>query len=179
MNDPQVHRHSELSPWNPCKGHAEHTDEGSLLRPGQVRVCCTPQRPRLVTLHRVLPNSIRVLISPEYSYHKRANKETGKKETLTGKGGGHVIDSCLHGCACESRPTLTHAPCPALCDPLVCTAHAIPQARVLSGEPFPSPGDLPSPGVGPRSPTLQAESSPAEPSGSPRGCILPSKRVKV
>ena len=32
-----------------------------------------------------------------------------------------------------------------------------------SGLPFPSPGDLPDPGTEPRSPTLQADSSPAEP----------------
>ena len=32
-----------------------------------------------------------------------------------------------------------------------------------SGEPFPSPGDLPNPGIEPRSPALQADSLPAEP----------------
>ena len=32
-----------------------------------------------------------------------------------------------------------------------------------SGQPFPSPGDLPNPGVEPRSPSLQADSFPAEP----------------
>ena len=37
-----------------------------------------------------------------------------------------------------------------------------------SGEPFPSPGDLPNPGMESRSPTLQADSLPAEPQGSPR-----------
>ena len=34
-----------------------------------------------------------------------------------------------------------------------------------SGYPFPSPGDLPNPGIKPRSPALQAESLPAEPQG--------------
>ena len=34
-----------------------------------------------------------------------------------------------------------------------------------SGEPFPSPGDLPSPGMEPRSPTLQVDSLPTEPPG--------------
>ena len=34
-----------------------------------------------------------------------------------------------------------------------------------SGLPFPSPGDLPNPGIKPGSPTLQADSSPSEPSG--------------
>ena len=36
-----------------------------------------------------------------------------------------------------------------------------------SGQLFPSPGDLPNPGIKPRSPTLQADSSPAEPQGKP------------
>ena len=37
-----------------------------------------------------------------------------------------------------------------------------------SGWPFPSLGDLPNPGVKPRSPALQADSLPAEPQGKPR-----------
>ena len=37
-----------------------------------------------------------------------------------------------------------------------------------SGQPFPSPGDLPNPGIKPRSPTLQADSLPAEPLGKPK-----------
>ena len=36
-----------------------------------------------------------------------------------------------------------------------------------SGEPFPSPGDLPNPGIEPRSPALQADSLPSEPPGKP------------
>ena len=35
------------------------------------------------------------------------------------------------------------------------------------GSLFPSPGNLPNPGIKPRSPTLQADSVPAEPPGSP------------
>ena len=38
-----------------------------------------------------------------------------------------------------------------------------------SGLPFPSPGDLPNPGIEPRSPTLQMNSLPAEPQGKPSG----------
>ena len=37
-----------------------------------------------------------------------------------------------------------------------------------SGEPFPSPGVLPNPRIEPRSPTLQADSLPAEPQGEPQ-----------
>ena len=43
-------------------------------------------------------------------------------------------------------------------------------------KPFPSPGDLPNLGIKPRSPTLQADSLPAEPQGSPRileGVVYP------
>ena len=36
-----------------------------------------------------------------------------------------------------------------------------------SGLPFPSPGDLPHPGVEPGSPALQADSLPTEPPGKP------------
>ena len=36
-----------------------------------------------------------------------------------------------------------------------------------SGLPFPSPGDLPDPGIEPGSPALQADSSPSEPPGNP------------
>ena len=37
-----------------------------------------------------------------------------------------------------------------------------------NGYPFPSPGDLPNPGIEPRCPTLQADSLPAEPPGKPK-----------
>ena len=36
-----------------------------------------------------------------------------------------------------------------------------------SGQPFLSPGDLPNPGIEPKSPALQADSLPAEPQGKP------------
>ena len=36
-----------------------------------------------------------------------------------------------------------------------------------SGLPFPSPGDLPDPGIEPRSPTLQADALPSAPPGKP------------
>ena len=37
-----------------------------------------------------------------------------------------------------------------------------------SGLSFPSPGDLPNPGIEPRSPTLQVDSLPSEPPGKPK-----------
>ena len=41
-----------------------------------------------------------------------------------------------------------------------------PECR--SGLPFPSPGNLPNPGIKPRSPTLQVDSLPAESQGKPQ-----------
>ena len=41
-----------------------------------------------------------------------------------------------------------------------------------SGLPFPSPGDLPDPGIKPRSPTLQADTLPSEPPGKPLTAVL-------
>ena len=41
--------------------------------------------------------------------------------------------------------------------------HGILQAGIMERVSFPSPGDLPSPGIEPMSPTLQADSLPAEP----------------
>ena len=56
--------------------------------------------------------------------------------------------------------------CPTLCDPMDYTVHGILHARIL--KPFLSPGNLPNPGIEPRSPALQADSLPAEPQGKPK-----------
>ena len=47
------------------------------------------------------------------------------------------------------------------------TVHGILQARILEWVAIPSPGDLPYPGIKPRSPALQVDSLPAEPPGKP------------
>ena len=48
--------------------------------------------------------------------------------------------------------------CPTLCNPMDCTVHGILQARISSGLPCPSPGDLRNLGIEPRSPALQVDS---------------------
>ena len=48
------------------------------------------------------------------------------------------------------------------------TVRGILQARILVSGSHSLPRDLPNPGIKPRSPTLQADSLPAEPSGKPR-----------
>ena len=57
-----------------------------------------------------------------------------------------------------------------------------------SGLPFPSPGDLPNPGIEPRSPALLVDSFPTEPQGKPKNTgvsnlslfqqILPTQELK-
>ena len=63
-----------------------------------------------------------------------------------------------------------HQSCPTLGGPMDCTCQAPPSMGFSgqdywSGLPFPSPGDLPNPGIKPRSPALQADSLPCEPQG--------------
>ena len=41
--------------------------------------------------------------------------------------------------------------CPTLCNPTDYIVHGVLQTRILNGQPFPSPGDLPNPGIEPRS----------------------------
>ena len=49
------------------------------------------------------------------------------------------------------------------------SVHGILQAKML--ESFPFPGDIPDPGIEPRSPAWQANSLPSEPPGKPVLCI--------
>ena len=61
--------------------------------------------------------------------------------------------------------------CLTLCDPLDYIVHKAPLSMEFSGQeywsglPFPSPGNLPNPGIKPGSPALLAHSLPSEPSG--------------
>ena len=59
--------------------------------------------------------------------------------------------------------------CPTLCTPMDYTVHGILQARILEWVSLPpSPGYLLNPGIEPRSPILQEDSLPAEPSRKPK-----------
>ena len=59
----------------------------------------------------------------------------------------------------QSRLTLCN---PVDCSPPGSSVHGILQAR--SGLPFPSPGDLPDPGIEPRSPALPSDALTSKPS---------------
>ena len=57
--------------------------------------------------------------------------------------------------------------CPTLCDTMdqAPLSMGFSRQECWSGLPFPSPGDLPNPGIEPGSPALQADALPSEPPG--------------
>ena len=61
--------------------------------------------------------------------------------------------------------------CPTLCDPMGSSLHQAPPSmgfsrqEYWSGLPLPSPGNLPDPGIEPRSPALYTDALPSEPPG--------------
>ena len=76
---------------------------------------------------------------------------------------------CHHTAPCLSKPSEVKATqsCPTLCNPRDYTVRGILQPEHWNGQSSPSPGDLPNPGIEPRSATLQVDSLPAEPPGKP------------
>ena len=77
-----------------------------------------------------------------------------------------IIAVCVCVCVCLS---VTQS-CPTLWDPMDCSlpgssVHGIPQARILEWVAIHSPGDLPEPGIKPRSPALQVDSLLTKPPG--------------
>ena len=88
-------------------------------------------------------------------------------------------------CVCCTMLCLVAQLCLTLCDPM----DNMQPARLLypwrfsrqeywSGLPCPPPGNLPNPGIKPRSPELQADSLPAEPQGKPQGVYMEIIEVK-
>ena len=72
--------------------------------------------------------------------------------------------------------------CPTLCDLMDCSLQAplsmgFSRQEYWSGLPFPSPGDLPDPGIEPRSPALQADALPPEPPGKRIGKVPPKLHI--
>ena len=68
--------------------------------------------------------------------------------------------------------------CPTLCDPMDCSlpgfsVHGIFQQEYWSGLPFPSPGDLPDPGIKLASLALAGRFFTAEPPGKPQKGYIP------
>ena len=66
---------------------------------------------------------------------------------------------------CKRKKVKVAQLCLTLCDPM---PMGFSSPEHWSGQPFSFPGDLPNPGIEPRSPTLQADSLPAEPQEKPQ-----------
>ena len=85
---------------------------------------------------------------------------------------GVFLPLCFFGNILRSESEVSQS-CPTLCDPWT-VAHQAPvsvgfsRQEYRSGLPFPSPGDLPDPGMEPWSPALQADALPSEPPGKPK-----------
>ena len=84
-------------------------------------------------------------------------------------GNGHMCNISKTTCLMVVKVKVAQS-CPTLCDPMDYIVHRILHARILEWifKYFPSPGDLPNPGIEPRSPILQADSLSAEPQGKPK-----------
>ena len=86
-------------------------------------------------------------------------------------GGGLLVPYSLSGSPAIKQLMQMVTMVPDQDDPMDCIVFSRPE--YWNGQPFPSPGDLPNPGIEPRSPTLQADSLPAEPQGKPYGLRFP------
>ena len=78
------------------------------------------------------------------------------------------LSSTIHMCMC----VLATQSCSTRCNPMDCTCQAplsmeFSRQEYWSGLPFPSPGDLPNPGIKPRSPALQADTLRSKPKRKP------------
>ena len=77
------------------------------------------------------------------------------------------------------KETLVALSCMTLCDPVDCSLCPwdSPGKNTGMGSQFPSPGDLPSPGIKPRFPILQADSLLSETPGKPQKGRDPTKSL--
>ena len=89
---------------------------------------------------------------------------------------GHILYDSIYMEYLLELKVLVLQPCPTLCNPVDCnlpgsSVHGFPRQEYQSGLSFPSPGNLPTPGIELRSPAFQAYSSPSESLKKP--CGLP------
>ena len=68
---------------------------------------------------------------------------------------------------CKRKKVKVAQLCLTLCNPMDLSME-FSRPEYWSGQPFPSPVDLPNPGIKPRPPALQVDSLPAEPPGKPK-----------
>ena len=94
-----------------------------------------------------------------------------------------IIYSAQRASCTKVKVSVTQT-CPTFCDPMDCVRQAplslgFSRPEYWSGLPFPSPGDLPNPGIELESPALQADSLPSEPPGNLCNNVLPKNIVLI
>ena len=119
-----------------------------------------------------------LLVSPLYRWRnwRRRPAEVHSQQQMEPGCSARV---CLHDRILLPRASLPEwcdgkvaQSCKTLCDPMDhslpgSSVHGVLQTRILEWVAFPTPGDLPKPGIEPRSPALPADSFLSEPPGKP------------
>ena len=90
----------------------------------------------------------------------------------------NVVCVCVCVCVC----VLVAQSCPTLCDPMDysppgSSSMEFSRQEYWDGLPFPSPRDLPDPGIEPRSPALQADALPSELLGKPFNVVISPQKI--
>ena len=95
------------------------------------------------------------------------NKNWGEKEDLleSPKRSSRSLGLLHHSVVVQLLSRVRLFCDPMDCDPSGSSVHGISQARILEWVAIPPPGDLPEPGIKPRSPALQVDSLPSDPPG--------------
>ena len=116
---------------------------------------------RVLSACKINPITLRDLphISPTIPFFKKEKKKERKKERKKGKSLSHVgLFVILWTVAHQASPSMGFS-----------------RQEHWRGLPFPSPGDLPDPGIKPGSPALQADALPSQPPGKPPSSICVQK----
>ena len=147
----------------------KEAERGEVLR-FEIRFSMKTQLRRLTFEQRLEggDEQIRIYLEEKHPGQKHQQHEGPKQKcihVLKRKQGGRFSPSKrqrLDGAPSHVKPYESQVKvarsCPPLCDRMDYTVHGILQQEYWSGQPFPSPGDLPSPGIQPRSPALQMDS---------------------
>ena len=120
----------------------------------------------LQTVYIQLTLTLNIIIDTDYCYIN--SKRMSIKYECIGMH-AHIFPSCNINtalCICANHSVVSNSLRPHGLQPATLLMEFSRQ-EYWSGLPFPSPGDLPDPGIEPRSPALQADSLPSEPPGKP------------
>ena len=153
----------------PTKGNPKW-ETSTTLRAGR-KICRQrhPQGIHLQTYKQLVQPNIKNKYNPRKKWAKDWNGYFSKE-------GLQIAVRCMERCSASLiilSLSLVAKSCPTLATTWTVACQAslsmgFSRQEYWGGLPFPSPGDLPHPGIEPRSPALQVDSLPAEPPGKPK-----------